>query len=80
MQAHIAADMAADPYFCRQVQQLYQLGPRLPVELLAEVASDYGLEGAIRKKLKRYLDIPDAALDVAGARHFPPSAIHEVLS
>ena len=70
--------MAADPYFCRQIEQLCQLGPRLPVELLAELATEYGLEDVVRKKLRRYLDIPDDALDLTGGRRLPLPPIHAV--
>ena len=66
------AALVADPHFRHQVELLCAKGPRLPAELLAEVAIEYGLEDAIRKKIARYLRIPDAALDVTGAREFPP--------
>ena len=73
-----SAALVADPPFHRQLETLCARGPRLPVELLAELAIEYDIEAAIRKKLRRYLDIPDDALDLAGARQLPPSPIHAV--
>ncbi len=73
-----SAALVADPPFHRQLETLCARGPRLPVELLAELAIEYDIEAAIRKKLRRYLDIPDDALDLAGARQLPPSPIHAI--
>ena len=73
-----SAALVADPPFHRALETLCARGPRLPVELLAELAIEYDIEAAIRKKLRRYLDIPDNALDLAGARQLPPSPIHAV--
>ncbi len=72
------AALVADPHFRHQVELLCAKGPRLSAELLAEVAIEYDLEDAIRKKIARYLSIPDAALDVAGARDFPPLPMYGV--
>ena len=60
--------MVADVVFRRQVEQLYRRGPRLIAELVAELAVEYGPGPAIDEKIARYLSIPDAALDIAGAR------------
>lgn len=73
-----SAALVADPPFHRQLETLCVRGPRLPVEFLAELAIEHGLEVAIRNKLRRYLDIPDAALDVTGARQLPPPPLHTV--
>ena len=73
-----SAALVADSPFHRQLETLCAKGPRLPVELLAELAIEYDIEAAIRKKLRRYLDIPDDALDLAGASQLPPSPIHAV--
>ncbi len=73
-----SAALVADPLFRHQVELLCAKGPRLPAELLAEVAIEYDLEDAIRKKIARYLSIPNAALDVTGAREFPPLPMHGV--
>ena len=73
-----SAALAADPPFHRQLETLCARGPRLPVELLAELAVEYGLEAAIREKIRRYLAIPDEALDLTGARQLPPLPIHAV--
>ena len=73
-----SAALVADPPFNRALETLCARGPRLPVELLAELAIEYDIEAAIRKKIRRYLDIPDDALDLAGARQLPPSPIHTV--
>ena len=73
-----SAALVADPPFHRQLEALCAKGPRLPLELLAELAIEHGLEATIRKKLRRYLDIPDDALDLAGARQLPPLPIHAV--
>ena len=73
-----SAALVVDPPFHHQLETLCARGPRLPVELLAELAIEYDIEAAIRKKLRRYLDIPDDALDLAGARQLPPSPIHAV--
>ena len=71
-----SAALVADPPFHHQLEALCARGARLPVELLAELAIEYDIEAAIRKKLRRYLDIPDDALDLAGARQLPPLTIH----
>lgn len=70
------------PIISRHILGIDPTGPigRAAAELLAEVAVEPGLEDAIRKKLRRYLDIPDEALDLTGGRRLPPSPIHEVLS
>ena len=73
-----SAALVADPHFRHQVELLCAKGPRLPAELLAEVAIEYDLEDAIRKKIARYLSIPNAALDVTGARDFPPLPMYGV--
>ncbi len=73
-----SAALVADPPFHRQLETLCARGPRLPVELLAELAAEHGLEATIREKIRRYLDIPDEALDLTGARQLPPLPIHAV--
>ncbi len=73
-----AAAMVADPGFRRQVKQLYRRGPRLIAEPFAELAVEYGLGPTIDEKIARYLSIPDAALDIAGARQLAHLR-HEVL-
>ena len=73
-----SAGLVADPRFRHQVELLCAKGPRLPAELLAEVAIEYDLEDAIREKIRRYLDIPDEALDLTSARQLPPLPIHAV--
>ena len=73
-----SAALVADPPFHRQLETLCARGPRLPVELLAELAAEHGLEATIREKIRRYLAIPDDALDFTGARQLPPSPIHAV--
>lgn len=73
-----SAALVADPTFHRQLETLCARGPRLPVELLAELAAEHGLEVTIREKIRRYLDIPDEALDLTGARQLPPLPIHAV--
>ena len=72
------AALVADPWFHHQVELLCARGPRLPVELLAELAIEHGLEDVVRKKLRRYLDIPDDALDLTGGRRLPLPPIHAV--
>ena len=73
-----SAVLVADPRFHHQVELLCARGPRLSVELLAELAIEHGLETTIRKKLHRYLDIPDDALDLTGGRRLPPPPIYAV--
>lgn len=73
-----SAALVADLPFHRQLEALCAKGPRLPMEFLAELAIEYGLEDVVRKKLRRYLDIPDEALDLTGGRRLPPPPIHEV--
>ncbi len=73
-----AAPMVADVVFRRQVEQLYRRGPRLIAEPFAELAVEYGLGPTIDEKIARYLSIPDAALDIAGARQIAHLR-HEVL-
>ena len=72
-----AASIIVDPAFRRQIERLHQRGPRLIAELLAELAAERGLGTIIQRKLARYLNIPDAALDaVPGARQLPPMPPH----
>ena len=73
-----SAGLVVDPPFRRQIELLSAKGPRLPVELLAELAVEYGLEVVIREKIARYLNIPNAALDITGARQLPPPPLHTV--
>ena len=73
-----SAALVADPPFHRQIEALCARGPRLPAEFLAEIAIEHGLETVVRKKLRRYLNIPDEALDLTGGHHLPPLPIHTV--
>lgn len=72
-----AASLVVDPDFRQQIERLHQRGPRLIAELLAELAAERGLGTIIDQKLARYLEIPNAALDlIPDARQFPPMPPH----
>ena len=73
-----SAGLIADSRFGHEIELFHARGPRLTAELLADIATSYGLEGVGRKKVRRYLDIPDTALDVVGARQLPPLPLHAV--
>ncbi len=73
-----AAKIVADPRFERLVERLYQRGPRLIAEVLAEIGAKHGIRGDIDAAVESYLDIPDKALDATGGRDPPPLPIHEV--
>ena len=73
-----SAALVADPPFHRALETLCARGPRLPVELLAELAAEHGLEATIREKIRRYLEIPDEGFDLTGARQLPPLPIHAI--
>ena len=72
------ATLAADPQYRRQVNNLHRQGPRPVGELLAELGFEHGIKAEIDAKLSRYARVSDLALDLTGARQFPPVPIHQV--
>jgi hypothetical protein len=67
-----------DSRFRHQAAALWNRGPRLVAELLAEIARDRMLGGYIEALMVRYCAIPDIWLDCTGAREFPPLPLHVV--
>jgi hypothetical protein len=52
--------------------------PRLIGELLAELATEHGLEAELATKLARYCGLPADALAVTRGDRFPPEPLHVV--
>ena len=73
----IAAITVSDLRFQRQVARLYELGPRVVGEFLAELGAERLLTSLIEEKLSEYIAFP-AALTVTGGQHFPPVPLHLV--
>ena len=72
------AARTADPQYRRQINSLHDQGRRPVGEFLAELGFEHGIKAEIDAKLSRYAQVPDLALDVTGARQFPPMPIHQV--
>ncbi len=75
----IAAEIVADLRFRRRVRKLYERGPRVVAEFLAELGTERLMATVIDQKLDRFLTVPDEALDATGGHDFPPAPIQEVL-
>ena len=71
------ADLVADLRFCWKVTRLCKK-PRMMTALLAELGALRGIRTTIDLALDRYLDLDEAALDVADIDHFPRPPIHQV--
>jgi hypothetical protein len=71
----LAAANAADPILWRRVESLCRR-PRSFTEMLAELAAEYGLWGALIRKLERYDNLPANALAVTGGDRFPPMPLY----
>ena len=56
----------------RDVQRLYELGPRPIYEFLAEVAADPGVRLNIEICLERYARLTPEMIDAVGARELRP--------
>ena len=71
----IAAITVSDLRFQRQVARLYELGPRVVGEFLAELGAERLLTSLIEEKLSEYTTFP-TALAITGGHHFPPAPLH----
>jgi hypothetical protein len=63
-----------DPKKCRQIEIIWNLGPRVVGELLAEISDPVDLDLA----LTRYARLDADVVRALGADQFPPNPIHEV--
>jgi hypothetical protein len=62
----------AEARFRRRAATLIARGPRPMTELLVHVARDCLLGTYLDQLVERYLAVPEAALDITGAREMPP--------
>jgi hypothetical protein len=62
----------------RQVEAIYQLGPRVLLELLNEIDRHNGLGNDLDQRLAEYAAIDPVALAATGGDRFPPPPIREV--
>src|ERR1700693_1070262 len=67
-----------DLLFQRAISRLHRLDPRILLELLAEIGRERLLRNYLERKIDRYLALPGTALDLTGARDFPPQPIRLV--
>jgi len=65
----VAAEVAADHRFCRQVERLHRLGPRAVGSLLAEIGAERSITTIIERKLETYVELDPAALEVTAGLH-----------
>ncbi len=77
MNGVIAAVTVSDLRFRRQVNRLYELGPRAVGEFLAELGAERLLTSLIEEKLSEYTAFP-TALAITDGDHFPPAPLHLV--
>lgn len=73
-----AAALVADLRFRNKMTVLLAMGNRPVAEMVAEFAVHHGLEAELDQLLDKYLSIPDAALDMIGARDLPQPPLHLV--
>jgi hypothetical protein len=76
--ADITKDIIADLRFQRDVERLWQLGPRAIGELLLEASRERMLRSYFEGKVAEYAAINPDALAVTGGDHFPPLPIRSV--
>jgi hypothetical protein len=76
----IAAGVLADLQLRRNVERLYRLGPRLVLELLAELGAEYLIRAEIETKVARYAALDPTALALAGGDRFPMPPMRVVSS
>lgn len=74
----VAAEIVADLWFRRQIENLHRLGPRAVGELLAEIGAERSIQTVIDKKLDRYAQLDPEALEAAGAGGFWQPPLHVV--
>ena len=73
-----AAEIIANMKFCRQVERLHRLGPRVTAELLAEIGTERSIQTVIDRKLERYIELDAEALTATGGGRFWPVSLREV--
>ena len=73
-----AASLVADLRIRNKIVCLHAMGKRPATEFIVEFAVRHGLEAELDRLLDRYLELDGAALDVTGARDFPPPPLHVV--
>ncbi len=74
----IAAEVAADLRFRRQVERLHRLGPRALYEVLTEIGEQRLCRTYIEKRVRRYAEIDQKHLAALDAEHFPRPPLYEV--
>ncbi len=74
----VAAEVAADLRFRRQVERVHRLGPRAVGELLQEIGADRSCLTAIETALERYTGLDCDVVAAGGANHLPAVPIHAV--
>jgi hypothetical protein len=62
----------------RAVRQIYQLGPRVIFELIAEISRHRGIGDDVDQRRARYAVLDPAMLRIAGGDRLPAPPVHMV--